>query len=131
MPDRFLNYEAWLAREKRETSPAVPRNGCCAACGREGNPSGTGRCESCDRYAFGHDQGEATTAFGIIRGAVRTALEVGVPKETVMSAVMDALDADSEWEAPHLYSNHEIAAQQAQLGVAEVGGKLVRIEAAA
>jgi hypothetical protein len=47
------------------------------------------------RYLFGYDQAQETVATGIIRGAVKGALDADVPTEMVALAVCDIAYSDS------------------------------------
>lgn len=110
--DRF---EVWVAesrraeeRRARKLGQALKECGTCDSCGAEDEELPNGEyCLACCSYSFGYDQAEHTVGFGIVRGAVRTALEMGVDRETVIAATMDALDRDSDWAAPNVYGNVE------------------------
>lgn len=104
--DRF---ELWLEEQRigerrraRADGREIKRHGDCQSCGAEDVDLLVDEyCARCAGYGWGYDQAEQTVAWGIIRGAARTALDMGADRETVIGAVMDALDRTSTWEPPY------------------------------
>jgi hypothetical protein len=114
----ILRYDEWLvdqreAERRRAADPQwgfeVKRHGSCESClAKDVDLVVDAYCVSCTQSCFYSDQAATEVGFGVLRTAVRGALEMGVTRQTVVDAVMDALDPDSEWEPPNAWGAYDL-----------------------
>jgi len=101
-------FEAWQAEYEAldvaldgGLTPAKAQ-GNCDGCGEPDRVlSKTGLCPQCLHERYGYERGEEAVGYGMVLGAIRQALGLGVERATILSAVHEALDPSSTYHVPH------------------------------
>lgn len=98
----FEQYlSCWNAEPPRHETDRCP--GCGRSHKEEEPAANSGECRACMKYHWGYDQARDTMLDAMIGGAVRGALQAGVPSEEIVAAVARAIDAERDQVEDELY----------------------------